>query len=164
MGNRKSCCGFLRRGYQFRAGFLDGVKREVITIYEIIRDAANNLLYAVPDYQFRRAALFPLGPFSSWSYWRNLWNCKPYPNHTKQKKNLGWFRWNNPSAGYPGPTTNCTAVQGTMPGAANGIVYDWSNTMRSYRSAHPACGAPDKACIRLPGMASGQLRAVLHNT
>ena len=40
-------------GYQFRAGFLDGVKREVITIYEILRDAANNLLYAVPDYQFR---------------------------------------------------------------------------------------------------------------
>ena len=42
-----------RAGYQFRAGFLDGVKREVITIYEILRDAANNLLYAVPDYQFR---------------------------------------------------------------------------------------------------------------
>jgi len=41
------------RGYQFRAGFLDGVKREVITIYEIIKDASNKLLYAVPDYQFR---------------------------------------------------------------------------------------------------------------
>ncbi|BDA46692.1 probable formamidase C869.04 [Coccomyxa sp. Obi] len=40
-------------GYQYRAGFLDGVKREVITIYEIIRDATNALLYAVPDYQFR---------------------------------------------------------------------------------------------------------------
>ncbi|BDA46691.1 probable formamidase C869.04 [Coccomyxa sp. Obi] len=40
-------------GYQFRAGFLDGVKREVITIYEIIKDASNKLLYAVPDYQFK---------------------------------------------------------------------------------------------------------------
>lgn len=40
-------------GYQFKAGFLDGIKREVITIYEIMRDSANNLLYAVPDYQFR---------------------------------------------------------------------------------------------------------------
>ena len=50
----------------------------------------------------------------------------------------GTCRWNNPSAGYPGPTTNCTAVQGSMPGAANGIVYEWANTMRSYRSACPA--------------------------
>ena len=39
-------------GYQFKAGFLDGVRREVITIYEIIRDAAGGLLWAVPDYQF----------------------------------------------------------------------------------------------------------------
>ena len=46
-------CIHARRGYQFRAGFLDGVKREVITIYEIIRDSANNLLWAVPDYQYR---------------------------------------------------------------------------------------------------------------
>ena len=42
-----------RRGYQFKAGFLDGIKREVITIYEILRDSASNLMYAVPDYQFR---------------------------------------------------------------------------------------------------------------
>ena len=40
------------RGYQYKAGFLDGIKREVITIYEILRDSANNLLWAVPDYQF----------------------------------------------------------------------------------------------------------------
>ncbi len=44
------------RGYQFKAGFLDGIKREVITIYEILRDSASNLMYAVPDYQFRWAA------------------------------------------------------------------------------------------------------------
>lgn len=43
----------VHRGYQFRAGFLDGIKREVITIYEIIKDASNKLLYAVPDYQFK---------------------------------------------------------------------------------------------------------------
>ena len=48
-----ACWRVRARGYQYRAGFLDGVKREVITIYEIIRDAANNLLYAVPDYQYR---------------------------------------------------------------------------------------------------------------
>lgn len=42
----------VRRGYQYKAGFLDGIKREVITIYEILRDSANNLLWAVPDYQF----------------------------------------------------------------------------------------------------------------
>ena len=42
----------MRRGYQYKAGFLDGIKREVITIYEILRDSANNLLWAVPDYQF----------------------------------------------------------------------------------------------------------------
>ena len=29
------------------------MKREVITIYEIIKDASNKLLYAVPDYQFK---------------------------------------------------------------------------------------------------------------
>ncbi|KAK9815846.1 hypothetical protein WJX72_010706 [[Myrmecia] bisecta] len=40
-------------GYQFKAGFLDGIRREVITIYEIIRDAAGGLLWALPDYQFR---------------------------------------------------------------------------------------------------------------
>lgn len=48
-----TCHLSLLRGYQFKAGFLDGIKREVITIYEIMRDSANNLLYAVPDYQFR---------------------------------------------------------------------------------------------------------------
>jgi hypothetical protein len=48
-----TCHLLLLRGYQFKAGFLDGIKREVITIYEILRDSANNLLYAVPDYQFR---------------------------------------------------------------------------------------------------------------
>ncbi len=31
------------------------MKREVITIYEIIRDSANNLLWAVPDYQYKCA-------------------------------------------------------------------------------------------------------------
>jgi hypothetical protein len=52
-----TCHLLLLRGYQFKAGFLDGIKREVITIYEILRDSANNLLYAVPDYQFRCALL-----------------------------------------------------------------------------------------------------------
>ena len=47
----------VRRGYQYKAGFLDGIKREVITIYEILRDSANNLLWAVPDYQFTCASL-----------------------------------------------------------------------------------------------------------
>ena len=46
----------VRRGYQYKAGFLDGIKREVITIYEILRDSANNLLWAVPDYQFTCAS------------------------------------------------------------------------------------------------------------
>ena len=51
----------LCRGYQYKAGFLDGIKREVITIYEILRDSANNLLWAVPDYQFTCAFFcFPL--------------------------------------------------------------------------------------------------------
>lgn len=40
-------------GFHNRAGFVDKVAREVITIYEIIKDAAGLLLYAVPDYQFR---------------------------------------------------------------------------------------------------------------
>lgn len=40
-------------GYQFRAGFLDGRKREVVTIYEIIKDEdSGDVLWAVPDYQF----------------------------------------------------------------------------------------------------------------
>ncbi|KAK9837996.1 hypothetical protein WJX74_009260 [Apatococcus lobatus] len=40
-------------GYQFRAGFLDGRQREVVTIYEIIKDeGSGNVLWAVPDYQF----------------------------------------------------------------------------------------------------------------
>ena len=42
-------------GYQFRAGFLDGRPREVVTIYEILRDEEGELLWAVPDYQFQCA-------------------------------------------------------------------------------------------------------------
>ncbi|KAL4531407.1 hypothetical protein Ndes2526B_g04471 [Nannochloris sp. 'desiccata'] len=38
-------------GYQFRAGFLDGDEREVITIYEVVDEDGS--CYAVPDYQFR---------------------------------------------------------------------------------------------------------------
>ncbi|KAK9807208.1 hypothetical protein WJX73_009034 [Symbiochloris irregularis] len=40
-------------GYQFRAGFLDGKPREVVTIYEILRDETGNITWAVPDYQFQ---------------------------------------------------------------------------------------------------------------
>ena len=40
-------------GYQFRSGFLDGVKREVVTIYEIIKSAAGRAYVAVPDYTFK---------------------------------------------------------------------------------------------------------------
>ena len=40
-------------GYQFRAGFLDGKPREVVTIYEILRDESGDLMWAVPDYQFQ---------------------------------------------------------------------------------------------------------------
>lgn len=40
-------------GYQFRAGFLDGVQREVVTIYEIIKSPNGKAYVAVPDYQFR---------------------------------------------------------------------------------------------------------------
>ena len=40
-------------GYQFRAGFLDGRQREMVTIYEIIKDEdSGEVLWAVPDYQF----------------------------------------------------------------------------------------------------------------
>ena len=39
-------------GYQFRAGFLDGIKREVVTIYEIITGPAGKAYVATPDYQF----------------------------------------------------------------------------------------------------------------
>ena len=40
-------------GYQFRAGFLDGIKREVVTIYELIKSASGKSYVAVPDYQFK---------------------------------------------------------------------------------------------------------------
>lgn len=39
-------------GYQFRAGFLDGVEREVVTIYEIITGSNGKAHVATPDYQF----------------------------------------------------------------------------------------------------------------
>ena len=58
------------RGYQFRAGFLDGIKREVVTIYEIIRDAANNIIYAVPDYQFRCAPLCTQLCYARFNAWQ----------------------------------------------------------------------------------------------
>ncbi|PRW59935.1 acetamidase [Chlorella sorokiniana] len=40
-------------GYQFRAGFLDGQPREVITIYEATEEGDD--VYVQPDYQFRFA-------------------------------------------------------------------------------------------------------------
>lgn len=40
-------------GYQFVAGFLDGIKREVITIYELMLQPGGDAYVAVPDYQFR---------------------------------------------------------------------------------------------------------------
>jgi len=40
-------------GYQFRAGFLDGMKREIVTIYELIKAANGKAYVAVPDYQFK---------------------------------------------------------------------------------------------------------------
>lgn len=39
-------------GYQFRAGFLDGTEREVVTIYEIITGPNGKAYVATPDYQF----------------------------------------------------------------------------------------------------------------
>lgn len=41
-------------GYQFRAGFLDGDKREIVTIYEIVQEPDGSYS-VVPDYQFRFA-------------------------------------------------------------------------------------------------------------
>ncbi|KAI8108289.1 hypothetical protein M9434_006316 [Picochlorum sp. BPE23] len=73
-------------GYQFRAGFLDGDPREVITIYEVVEEDGD--YYAVPDYQFRFAG----GP-----------------------------------TGYPGPTTPCATLNGSLPEAAPGFEFDWSN-------------------------------------
>ncbi len=40
-------------GYHFRAGFLDGTKREIVTIYELIQAANGKSYVAVPDYQFK---------------------------------------------------------------------------------------------------------------
>ncbi len=40
-------------GYQFRAGFLDGLKREIVTIYELIQAANGKSYVAIPDYQFK---------------------------------------------------------------------------------------------------------------
>lgn len=40
-------------GYQFRAGFLDGVEREVVTIYELIKAPNGKSYVAIPDYQFK---------------------------------------------------------------------------------------------------------------
>jgi acetamidase/formamidase len=40
-------------GYHFRAGFLDGVQREITTVYELVTAPDGNSYVAVPDYQFQ---------------------------------------------------------------------------------------------------------------
>jgi len=79
-------------GYQFRAGFLDGDPREVITIYEVVEEDGD--YYAVPDYQFR----FSGGPTN-----------------------------------YSGPTTACATLNGTLPEAAPGFGFEWSNPDENFQ-------------------------------
>ncbi|KAL0052691.1 hypothetical protein WJX82_006304 [Trebouxia sp. C0006] len=52
-------------GYHFRAGFLDGMKREIVTIYELIQAANGKSYVAVPDYQFKYGSFgLPQAPAS----------------------------------------------------------------------------------------------------
>lgn len=85
-------------GYQFRAGFLDGDPREVITIYEVVEEDGE--YFAVPDYQFRFAG----GP-----------------------------------TGYPGPTTPCATLNGSLPEAAPGFEFDWSNPEQIFSGNEIPC-------------------------
>ena len=39
----------------------------------------------------------------------------------------GLHRYANAAKGYPGPTSPCVPDHGVMPGAANGIQYQWTN-------------------------------------
>ncbi|GAX80784.1 hypothetical protein CEUSTIGMA_g8220.t1 [Chlamydomonas eustigma] len=77
--------GAARWGYQFRAGFLNNITREISTIYEIITDAQGTPLYAVPDFQFNVGN----GPNTS---------CVPlngtYPDAMEN------LTWSNPNALY----------------------------------------------------------------
>lgn len=84
-------------GYQFRAGFLDGDKREVVTIYEVVEE--NGEYYIVPDYQFRfsDAAAGYDGPTSACAITEGT-----IPDATS---NIEWSNANNTYSGRDVPCT-----------------------------------------------------------
>lgn len=100
-------------GYQFRAGFLDGDPREVITIYEVVEEDGD--YFAVPDYQFR----FSGGPTN-----------------------------------YSGPTTACATLNGTLPEAAPGFGFEWSNPDEIFSGNEVLCinGTQTWARYDYPGL------------
>ncbi|GAB4813977.1 hypothetical protein N2152v2_001023 [Parachlorella kessleri] len=116
-------------GYQFRAGFTDGDKREVITIYEVTEE--NGTYYVSPDYSFRFAGGptgYP-GPTlpctaaagevprveSNWDYrWENF--DRLYPQHIPcESGNQTW-----PGYYYPGLIT--THPTGTEDESIRGFI------------------------------------------
>lgn len=88
-------------GYQFRAGFLDGDAREVVTIYEVVEDGDS--FAAVPDYQFRFAG-------GSTGYPGPTTPCVT-PNGTVPEAASGFdFKWANPTETYSGNVVECSAA------------------------------------------------------
>jgi acetamidase/formamidase len=84
-------------GYQFRAGFLDGDEREVVTIYEVVEEDGE--YYIVPDYQFRfsNAAAGYDGPTSACAITEGS-----IPDATT---NIEWSNVNNTYSGREVPCT-----------------------------------------------------------
>ncbi|KAK9815353.1 hypothetical protein WJX72_002191 [[Myrmecia] bisecta] len=97
-------------GYHFRAGFLDGIRREVITIYEIIRDAAGGLLWAVPDYQFVYGNGYPESPYK---YSGPVSNCTAEEGMLDRAANGDVYEWTNFERTYRG-MANVPCVNGTQ--------------------------------------------------
>lgn len=92
-------------GFQYRAGFLDGNPREVITVYEILEEGDGYV--AVPDYQFKFAdpdAGYP-GPISP--------SCTAVEGQVPRlMEGANAAPWDNSArVGYPGSPNGTVACQ-----------------------------------------------------
>ncbi|GAB4813976.1 hypothetical protein N2152v2_001022 [Parachlorella kessleri] len=94
-------------GYQFKAGFRDGDKREVITIYEVTEE--NGTYYTSPDYSFRYAG----GPTG---YTGPVTYCAAEEGEVPRVE-PGWeYGWENPGRSYRNRHVPCEGGNQTWSG------------------------------------------------
>lgn len=147
----------IRPGLQFRAGFKNGDKREVITIYEVC--SRFSLVMHAPYHLCRMEKLskwrgVPYGPLILLHSTRAGVSAATNGTHRalgihrlQVKKENGKlyvvpdysFRFAGGPTGYAGPTTPCATASGSMPRAAEGYSKEWSDESRMYSGKEVPC-------------------------